>query len=343
MKLLLFTQVATMTLLVGCASESYSVFNTSTGESISYESEIPYLEQIIQADNDTFRIFARDKKNRFTIRDIRYDGTVARRVEVPCFSEPYLRLYIYEMLGLAVSPDVSRIAYHDLTNGELRLYDIGNKTNEVLLSNLPSGGLPIPILEWRSDHELIVGIAATKEKAARLMMINADSKSIVCELHPCNLHEFNNALSHNERYFVFWDALDKESCLYGQYRIYDIETRREVSVINPGKEILMRPYWSGGDKNIVYAVRNRLMVYSMARRESKCVMSVPDKMDVRTLCCAGNQIFYTIKPYAAPGMARGLYVFDIVDQKERRIEKAYTYGRVVVSPDGEFLVTGSGL
>src|SRR5690606_5318314 len=117
--------------------QSYSIRNLTTGETVTLKKQTPHPEQIIAVDNQKIRIFAGTRNGRFEIRDVGYDGKVFKTIPVAQFSTYYLRAYVWDMIGLAVSPDATRIAYCDVPSRELRLFNIHDGSHTALRTNIP--------------------------------------------------------------------------------------------------------------------------------------------------------------------------------------------------------------
>jgi hypothetical protein len=83
------------------------------------------------------------------------------------------------------------------------------------------------------------------------------------------------------------------------------------------------------------------MEYSLASRESRCVKSYPKEMSVYLFGYERGKVFYAAARRQNIGESP-LYIYDIEQQKEQRIEKVELNGYVFVSPGGEFVITGWG-
>jgi len=330
----------------GCAGlrESYSVRNLTTGEQVSLKKQSRYPEQIIAVDNQRIRIFAGTRDGRFEIRDVGYDGRVIMTIPVGRFSTYYLRAYAWNMIGLAVSPDAKRIAYCDRPSRELRLFNISDESHTVLRTNIPSNWA-FSFLQWRSDDDLVVGFDDSESSDAELFMMNTSTKSLVFELKPRGLMGDLVNLSHNKRYLACWNA-DSSKSIYGDFHIYDLSVPRELGSMHSSDKLFSRPYWTDTDEGLSYGELNKLMLYSLARKEVICLKSYADGMAVHVRGTGGTKVFYEVVPSAGKGgpkTLKGLYIFDLVSKTERRLEDVPLNWYLHVSPDGKFLIAGSGL
>jgi hypothetical protein len=339
--------IALLALGTGCAGyrESYSIRNLTTGEQVSLKTKTPYPQRIIETDNQRIRIFTGTRDARFEITDIGYDGKVIRTIPVGRLSTYYLRAYAWDMIGLAVSPDATRIAYCDIPSRELRLFNINDESHTVLRTNIPSDWASIEFLKWRSDDELIVGFDESETSAAQLFMINISTKALVFELGLHGLMGNKFALSHNKRYMAYWDALSSKS-IYGDFHIYDLSVPRELGITPSSHKLFSSPYWTEADESLCYGEQNKLMLYSLARKEAICLRSYADGLAVHVKGTGGTKVFFKVVPSAGKGgrkALKGLYIFDLASKTERILKDVPLHEKVIVSPDGKFLITGSGL
>lgn len=339
--------IVVLSLGAGCAGlrESYSIRNLTTGEKVSLKKQTPRPEQIISVDNERIQIFAGTRDGRFEITEVVYDGRVIRTIPVGRFSTNYLRAYAWNMLGLAVSPDATRIAYSDMSSRELRLFSICNESSTVLRTNIPSNAASIEFLLWRSDDELLVGFDGSESSEAELFMMNTATKSLVFDLKPPGLMGHLVNLSHDKRYLACWNAESSKS-IYGDFHIYDLSVPSELGMTRSSRKLFSRPYWTGTDEGLSYGEQNQLMLYSLARKEATCLKSYADGMAVHVRGAGGTKVFYEVVPSAGnggPKALKGLHIFDLVSKTERRLEDIPLNWYLHVSPDGKFLITGSGL
>jgi WD40 repeat protein len=335
-----------LVLLAGCstARESYSILNLDTGEKASVKKVSPFRDIIIGQDagGKTIRIFTRTKDYQFEIREVRYDGSVARVIRVPCFAAPYLQTYACDMFGLAVSKDASRIAYYDQTAKDLRLFNVIERSHEVLLTNAAPSLLSVQLLQWRCENELVACIYEWGMPTARCFMLNAANKALGFDCHPVDV--IFSSLSPDGRYLVLFESLRKGSREH-QYRLYDLTSRGEIGTIRSPDGVLGGgpALWAGASDGIFYARRNQLMLYSLASNESKCLREYAPGMDIYPKASAGRKVFYSVKPKGAISPTRGLYIYDLDQQRELHLDKVQNNAVVIASPDGKHLITGWGL
>jgi hypothetical protein len=83
------------------------------------------------------------------------------------------------------------------------------------------------------------------------------------------------------------------------------------------------------------------MEYSLERQESRRIKSYPEGMSVYLFGYERGNLFYAVARQQNIGKS-SLCVYDIARQKERRIERVELNGEVLVSPGGEFVITGWG-
>jgi hypothetical protein len=346
--------VVFLILLTGCVTgkDSYSILNLETGETVSVKKASPCPDEFIGQDAQakTFSLFTRTKDDQFEIRDVRYDGSVARTVPVPCFSASYLATYAFDMEGLAVSPNAARIAYYDEKTKDLKLFDIKKQAHQILLTNVAPSIVSLVFLRWRSENELVACVYEYGQPTARCFMIDVESKSLVFDFRPTCLYQISNALSPDGRYLVYLESYLpyqeslREKNFKRQYRIYDIRSRREVGAITvPDGDLFGEPRWVESNDGIFYDHRNCLMLYSLALNESRCLREYEPEMIIHPLTSAGRKVYYIVKPQGTSGSIYGVYVYDLDKQKESRLDKVKNNGKVIASPDGKFLITGWGL
>jgi hypothetical protein len=329
-------------LLTGCVTgkETYTILDLKTRKSVTLKKQSMYPEEIISVNDQTktFRIFTRSKEGGFEIWDVHYDGSLAQKIRGGDFSAYILHWYGLSPELYGVSDNGDRIAYFDLPGKELRLFNIKDSSERVLLTNVASNEVSIVGLKWYSQNELIIAISGRSGDKARILMLNVDSKSIMFELDPCELIPSAPPIfSHNKRYLIYGD--DCKASPKGSYRIYNIQTRREVGVIIGQRGIYANVCWSEGDDKFVYADGGDIMEYSMSSKNSRCLKSYPKEIAIHILGYERGQVFYGVGTGAdkAP-----LHIYDVATGTERMIKNISLNGRMIISPGGEFIITGWG-
>jgi WD40 repeat protein len=340
----IFILIVTSALLTGCVThkKSYTIRDLNSGEKVTLMRQSWYPEEIVDLDDQTktFRIFTRSKEGGFEIWDVSYNGTIMRKIKgEKDFSDRIIRWYWLYREAFEVSANGSQLAYFDEPSRELRLFNIKDGSERVLLANVATNNVHITMLNWYSKNELIVGANRWGGGAkARLLMFNTDNKSIIFEQQACWLIESAHlTLSHNKRYLIYGDEYDM--CPKGCYKIYDIQMGKEIGIIIGRGSIYGNAYWSDGDETIVYADGDDLMEYSISSKSFRCLKSFPAKDTIHILGYESGRIFYGLGMGAdiAP-----LRIYNVATGAERIIKNISLNGRMIISPGGEYIITGWG-
>lgn len=331
---------AVLVLLAGCTTgkESFSILDLSTGARASIRKASAFPDEIIgqNAATKTIRLFTRVKGGRFQIRDVRYDGSVTRQLNVPCFNSLHLQTYALGMYDLAVAEDARHIAYFNEHTKELRLFEVSGQSHQVLMTNLASG---ISMLQWHSENELLACIGKRSFGPAWIVMLDVRSKALLFDFHTkaSLFYEF----SPNRRFIAYSDLL-RQGSYETAFRIYDLLLRRVSGVITSTEGCLYgSPLWTENSDGVIYADLNRLMMYSVKDNKSECLREYEPGAHISPRASAGGKVFYTVTPQRQRPI-RGVYVYDRDKKREVLLSEVKSNGQVIASPDGRYLITGWG-
>ncbi|HWQ91449.1 MAG TPA: hypothetical protein VN673_07240 [Clostridia bacterium] len=316
--------------------------NLETGEKASVRKISRFRDVIIgqNTESRSLRIFTRTENDEFVIRNVRFDGSLEKVTSIPCFAALHLETYTCNMLGLAVSEDASRIAYYDEATKDLRLYNLKDHSQDVLLTNAIPSFRSIRLLEWSSTNHLVVCIYDQSMASARCLMLEVGNKSPVFDFHPLNC--VYAVLSPDGRYLAYGVNLREKQPQ--QYRIYDTQLRCDIRTLPMSDRLVSGPFlWTGRSDGLFYTERNRLMLYSLALDQAVCLREYTLGLRVHPKASSRSKVFYTVKPYGKSRPTRGLFAYDIDQQKELRVEQIKNNAELFASPDGKFLITGWGL
>lgn len=301
-----------------------------------------YREVIVnvQEEQRQFQAFQRTG-DQLRMRTIGFDGRILGQKTIPLLVDrPAANKNTY-----AVSPDASRVVYHDFSTQGLRLYDIASGADTALMDRVASTGVEIAGMWFLSPQEVLLFLLADHKLGrgrAAVVRLNIETGEARTIVEPLYCFPGDMSLSRSKRYLVYWEGRKKHD-IYGDARVLDLTTSAIVGTVTSSGDVLLSdPCVSPNEQLVACVIDDAIVVAPLSGSPVRVVLRLPRNWHCYYLAFLDDSTLL-YRAGRGPGMfGPPLRTLDIASGKTALCTKAAFNGDIFVVENGGRLLCELG-